>query len=185
MKKLCSVIPLFLLVMNVYCQQETSVKFGIKAGVAFATLKQDYIDSSFSSNSVVKPGLIFGGFANIAISKSIFFQPSILYVSKRYDYYNRNHYLEIPLNILYKAQTKRGIFLSGGGVSPAFILNNYYGNQIKQFDLGIGVLVGYQLPIGFSINLGYTYGLLNLSSNKSYISKIQNKYFSLTAGYEF
>ncbi len=185
MKKLCSVLPLFLLVMNVYSQQERIVKFGVKAGVAFAALKQDYVDNSSSSNSVMKPGLIFGGFANIAISKSIFFQPSILYVSKRYDYYNRNHYLEIPLNILYKAQTKRGIFLTGGGVSPAFILNNYYGNQIKQFDLGVNVLVGYQLPIGFSINLGYTYGLLNLSSNKSYISKIQNKYFSLTAGYEF
>jgi len=99
--------------------------------------------------------------------------------------YNRNHYLEIPLNIHYKAQTKRGIFLSGGGVSPAFILNNYYGNQIKQFDLGINILTSYLWPMGFSINLGYTYGLLNLSSNKSYISKIQNKYFSLTAGYEF
>ena len=83
-------------------------------------------------------------------------------------------------------QEKKGIYFWGGGLSPAIVLNRYLnGSEIKSFDLGINVLAGYQFPMGFSINLGYTYGLLNLSSNKSYISKIQNKYFSLTTSFEF
>ncbi len=118
----------FFLVMNVYSQQETSVKFGIKAGVAFATLKQDYVENSFSSNSVMKPGLIFRGFVNITINKSILFQPTLRYVRKGADEKFQSsripipyNYYELPLNFLYKFKKKPGSYFLGGVVSPAFI----------------------------------------------------------------
>jgi hypothetical protein len=190
-KKLC-ILPVLVLAINVYSQQEMSVKFGVKAGVAFASLKQDYADNSISSNLVMKPGLIFGGFVNIPIDKSMFFQPSLLYVRKgAYEKFQSSripiqyNYYELPMDLLYKFKKKPASYFLGGGISPA-LRSNFLGSYgIKQFDLGFNILTGYLTPTGFSINLGYTYGLLNLSSNKSYISKIQNKYFSLTAGYEF
>lgn len=126
-KKLC-ILPILVLAINVYSQQETSVKFGVKAGVAFAALKQDYVDNSISSNSVMKPGLIFGGFANITINKSILFQPALLYVRKGvYEKFQSSripipyNYYELPLNFLYKFKKKPGSYFLGGGVSPAFI----------------------------------------------------------------
>jgi hypothetical protein len=185
-KQLITVIILFA-ALNVFSQQEDKIKFGIKTGIAFTNTKLVYVNDPPLGSLQTKNGFILGCFLNISFSKNVVFQPSVLYVGKGYNnyYYYAYHYLEIPLNILYKTQTKSGIFLLGGGVSPAFILSTYSGNQIKKFDFGINVLAGYQLPIGFSINVGYTYGLLNLSNNKNYISNIQNKYLGLTVGYEF
>ncbi len=196
MKKKALLIPFFLTVINAYSQSGSKIKFGIKIGVAFAKSKLEYPDNSLYKFQT-KSGLIAGGYADFGINKNVTFQSALLYVRKgviegtqSYQYNYRSgklyNYLEIPVNILYSSPAKKGNYFIGGGLSPAIKLNNYlYGDELKSFDLGVNLLAGYKFPIGFSINLGYTHGLLNVSGFKDYISKIQNKYFSIIAGYEF
>lgn len=193
-KKFCAII-LFLFTINAYGQPASKVKFEIKLGAAFAKSKIEYTGTDYPYNFNMKTGLVFGGYADFLVSKNIVFQPGLLYVRKGANVANQYsyneplyfNYLEIPLNILYRPPSKKGMYFFGVGLSPALRLNNSYnyGNPLKTFDLGINILAGYQFPIGFSINLNYTYGILNVSENKEYISTIQNKYFSLTVGYEF
>jgi hypothetical protein len=190
-KKFFSVI-LILAGVCAYSQPGNKLKYGIKLGLAFANTKLDYTD--VSPKIKAKTGFTAGGFVDLPISKSTIFQAALLYVRKGgkeaevngYTYPFNYNYLEIPLNILYKSKAGNGNYFLGGGFSPAFHLNSaYYGNAIKGFDLGINLLASYQTAIGFSINLGYTYGLLNAAGKNDYITKIQNRYFSITAGYEF
>jgi Outer membrane protein beta-barrel domain len=192
MKKiLCGVF--LLAVINVYSQSVNKLSYGIKTGLAFANTQKGYNNNS-ASEIKVKTGFMAGGFLNFSLGKSLVFQPALLYVRKGGNEFTGNsysipfhfNYLEIPLNLLYKSGTGRGTYFLGGGLSPALHLNSeYYGSEIKDFDLGINFLAVYKIPIGFSINLGYTYGLINASSNKGYIKTIKNRYFSITVGYEF
>ena len=192
-KKLCCSI-LLLLTMNAYCQQASTIKFGIKLGAAFAKSKLEFTNNSVPYNLKTKIGLMAGCYVDFLVNEKMLFQPALLYVRKgakeqtgyRYSPSLIYNYLEIPLNILYRSPTKNGRYFFGGGLSPAIKLSSYiYGSELKSFDLGLNVLTGYQFPIGFSINLGYTNGVLNVSNMKEYIGKIQNRYFSLTIGYEF
>ncbi|MDN3659310.1 outer membrane beta-barrel protein [Ferruginibacter paludis] len=196
-KKLCCTAFLFLAI-NLFGQSPGKVKFGIKLGTAVAKSRVEYNDDNTSTFKYrAKTGLIAGGYIDIAINKTVSFQPAILYVRKgvkeimqssQYFYGTKMafNYMELPLNILYASYVKTGNYFIGGGLSPAIKLSDYlYGDELKSFDLGIDVLVGYKSQMGFSINLGYTYGMLNVSDFKNYIKKIQNKYFSIALGYEF
>ena len=194
MKNKFATITLLLFTLNVYSQQAGKVKFGIKLGAVFAKSKIEYTGTDYPYNFNMKTGLSIGGYADFLVSKNFVFQPALLYVrkgAKVTGLYSYNeplyfNYFEIPLNILYRPAAKKGMYFFGIGLSPAIRLNYYYnGSQLKSFDLGINALAGYQFPIGFSINLNYTYGIMNVSENKEFISTIQNKYFSLTVGYEF
>ncbi len=181
-----SVIILVLFSLNVF-SQPLKVKVGIKAGISFANSK---IVSQGNYPSIVpnRAGLTAGGFLNIYPGKNLMIQPAVMFVSKGGRYYDglRMGYLEIPINVLYKPASQKGTYFFGGGFSPAFELNgDYYGYQpdMKKFDLGINVLAGYVFPIGFSINLGYTHGILDISNEETY--SLRNRYFAITAGYEF
>ncbi len=44
--------------------------------------------------------------------------------------------------------------------------------------------MGYELPIGVSLNANYNYGLNNVS-NSTYINKITNRYLGIALGYTF
>lgn len=181
--------------------KETSndkIKFGIKAGVAIANTKVEYNTTTTPGNGKPKSklGAMAGVFARLALGNKACFQPELLMVGKgmkennqNYFYRNDLTYLELPLNILYKPSGSKGSFFIGGGPAPAFYIGEnvfYSGYQsVKKFDVGINVLTGYELPIGFSINLNYTYGLLNISENKVDVPVIKNRSFGLTVGYTF
>ena len=190
-KQLFSVI-LTLAVINAYSQPEHKLKFGIRMGLAFANTKLDY--SNIETRVKMKTGFMAGGFFNFSLNKNLVFQPALLYVVKGGNEFSGNgysipfnfDYLEVPLNILYQSTGGSGTYFLGGGLSPALHLNSAYdGNELKDVDLGIDFLAGYKIPIGFSFNMAYTYGLINATDNKEFIKTIRNRYFSITAGYEF
>lgn len=193
MKKQCCSIIFFFITLNVCAQQKSSVSFGIKTGIAFSNNDIAFIDTANTFSSSGKTGILLGVFLNKPIGRQFIFQPAILYVRKGYKvgsyssiYKNPIPYLEIPLNILYTLPSKNFKYYIGAGVSPAIKLNNYvFGDDIKDVDVGLNIIGGFMIPIGFSFNLGYTKGLQNVSKNNLYISKIQNSYFSVTVGYEF
>ncbi len=194
---------LFCLVMVVSITsfaQETSwkkIKFGIKAGISVATAKKEFNASSYPDPPKAKSiiGAIGGVFLQVPINKKISFQPELQLIGKgmkskdNYNYPEITTYVELPLNILYKPVSPKGSFFIGGGPAPAFYFGEtiFYssGYPIKKFDFGINFLIGYELPIGFSINLNYTYGLTNISGDKSNIPVLKNRCFGITVGYVF
>ncbi len=188
-KKILGILIVFFSI-NANSQTENKVKFGIKTGLAFSSTRQEYVNDGSPGPLQTKTSLLLEMYLNVAVNKSLVFQPAVVFLTKgavnSYGYGEGINYFEIPLDILHKLPVKNGMFFLGGGLSPAFRVSNYYsGDDIKQFDLGLNVLATYQTPIGFSINLSYTYGLLNLSNNKTYITNYQNRYLSVCAGYEF
>lgn len=174
------------------------IKFGIKAGVAIANAKVEYNSTTTPGNGkpTSKLGAIAGVFARLAFGNKACFQPELLMVGKgmkennqSYSYRNDLTYLELPLNILYKTSGSKGSFFIGGGPAPAFYIGeNVFSSgyqSVKKFDVGINFLAGYELPIGFSINMHYTHGLTNISSDKTFIPVIKNRCLGLTIGYVF
>lgn len=174
------------------------IKFGIKAGVAIAKAKIEYNSATSPGNSEPKSklGAMAGVFARMFLGHKAVFQPELLMVGKGakeinqyYSYRTDLTYLELPLNILYKPSGSKGSFFIGGGPAPSYYIGEnvfYSGYQsFKKFDLGINILTGFELPIGFSINLNYTLGLLNISQDTNDIPTVKNRSFGLTVGYVF
>jgi Outer membrane protein beta-barrel domain len=205
MKRMLIFFSAFIISGSAFCQvwrlegKETRhdrIRFGIKAGVVFAN--QKIKDNSTTPPGYGKPGsrlgFMGGGFAQIILAKNLCFQPELVVVGKgKKDQYNPYTnvltYLELPLNLLYKSSTLKGSFFAGAGPAPAFyigqnLFNSGY-NGIKKFDAGINILTGYELPVGFSINLHYTYGVLNLSQNRTDIPVTKNRCFGISAAYTF
>jgi hypothetical protein len=207
MKKTLIFLGAMIISTSAFCQpakseaSETStnkIRFGIKAGVAIANAKVKYNTITMPGNSkpTSKLGAIAGVFARMALSKTACFQPELLMIGKGmkeknqyYPYRTDLTYLELPLNLLYKPSAPKGSFFIGGGPAPAYYIgdNVFYSgnNRFKKFDVGINILTGYELPVGFSINLHYTYGLLNISRNKTDIPVTKNRCFGLSLGYIF
>ena len=171
--------------------QDTKAGWGIKIGAGLSKPNIDYVNTVSPTVEREKFGIILGGFVNITGKKNMIIQPGVQYVRKGWKegytngYQESMNYFEIPINLLFKLKERKQHFYIGAGLSPAFSATSAYRTGIKSFDLGINALAGYVLPIGFSVNLGYTHGLLNATADKNYITNIRNRYFALTAGYEF
>lgn len=174
------------------------VRFGIKVGIAFSNVQTTY--SQTYNPGYEKPGfkrgIIAGGYANIILNKNFIFQPAILMINKgmeeknQYSSYPTNlNYVELPLNLLYNSTSPKGSFFIGGGPALSYYTGEtlfYSGyNELKKLDFGINLLTGYEIPIGFSLNIHYTYGLPNVSGNKEYIPELKNRSIGLAIGYTF
>jgi hypothetical protein len=196
MKQVAFVLAV-LFATTVFCQEESGEKenklrFGIKAGMAVANMQSEYrsVPTYYSDR---KLGGMVGILIRTPLGRSLYFQPELLMVGKGYqeqqEFYDARvdlTYIELPLNLLYKS---KGGFFIGGGPAPSFLIGEnifYFGNQnSKEFDFGINVLAGYETPLGFSINLNYTHGLLNLTSDTENVTILRNRSFGITVGYLF
>ncbi len=87
------------------------------------------------------------------------------------------------MNFLYQIKSTKGRFIIGGGPSIGIPLNNKSRQPVKT-EFGVNGLMGYELPIGVSLNANYNYGLNNVS-NSTYINKITNRYLGIALGYTF
>jgi hypothetical protein len=108
----------------------SQTKFGLKAGVNFAnvTVKEEGSSEEISPSSLTSYHL--GGFAEIGLNKSIFFQPGLSLSGKGFkieesqneggDIISKKEslnlmYLEVPLNFLAKFDAGKGKFFVGAG----------------------------------------------------------------------
>ena len=199
MKKHVVFIMAMLFSASVFCQDqpgeaEKKLRFGIKAGVAIAD--QQYENNQNSIDHGYKAGGMVGIFVRTPLNSNLYFQPELLMVGKgtkqAYQYYESRSdftYIELPLNLLFKSSKSRSAFFIGGGPAPSVLIGEnifYYGYTSAQtFDLGINMLAGYELPIGFSVNLNYTHGLMNVAPDEENVPKIKNRSFGITIGYIF
>lgn len=163
---------------------------GIKAGLAFsnATIEHTNPDDGAPYKAPARAGVLGGLFLDIPSGKKLIVRPGIEVVSKGWkegNYPVLFTFLDFPLNILYKISSGNGNFLAGGGPSIGVPIRDYYSAYPLKTEYGVNGLIGYQLAIGFSFNLNYTYGLSNASKKNQFISRISNRYLGITLGYSF
>ncbi len=173
------------------------ISFAIKVGAGSSNLRPSITDSEGNRYTFKnKTTLISGMSLYIPVGNKMIFKPELILVSKGakekyegqnlYTYPRSFFYMELPLNIARKISTKSGFLMIGGGPAPALLFDEMgylEGADSKNFDLGINLISSYHFPIGFSIELNYNIGLLDVYtiSNKG----VKNSYLSLCIGYAF
>ena len=184
-----------------FCQEKSPVNFGVKLGFGQSTLSPNYTDDNGNKHRFnMTGGIRAGGYLQISAGKKLLFQPELLFVVKgayeSTDYNNgypfagngypiRTSYIEIPLNLLVKLPINTGFFMLGGGPAPAFALNGRIYSGTGGFDLGINILLGYQWPIGFGVNLNFTKGFSSVYQQTQEAPDLKNSSLGISVGYTF
>jgi len=148
------------------------INFGAKAGVNFATITGDNVDS-FDSRTAFHVGFV----AEIVISETFSFQPELLYSAQgadwsedfdgdTYEGTTKIDYLNVPLMAKFyvgegfslEAGPQVGFLLSAKDVEdgePDFDLKDY----VKGIDFGVNFGVGYKMEGGLNFGARYNLGL--------------------------
>lgn len=206
MKKL---ILLTVLVFAFNFANAQKVKYGVKAGlnIANAIISEDGAPSTSSVTS-----FHVGGFAEINISKKLFFQPELVYSMQGTNFslpvdvngtvYSTNNtfklsYINIPLMFKYYPQEK---FYFEAGPQIGLLTSAKlevevagYGSNtqdakelFKSSDFGLNFGLGYNFTKRVTSNVRYNLGLSNIADTESGDnSTIKNSVFSISLGYIF
>ena len=159
---------------------------GIKAGLAFANATIKQADpNAYNPDYPTRTGPLAGIYLDIFSGQKIILRPGAEVVIKGPGEGINFTFVDFPLNILYKIKYATGHFVAGGGPSIGVPINDSYSSYPLKTEFGVNGLIGYQLEIGFSLNLNYTYGLSNANKSNQFISKISNRYLGITVGYSF
>ncbi|RZL41862.1 MAG: PorT family protein [Pedobacter sp.] len=145
--------------------QET--KFGVKAGVDFASAKQEYDFTSIGGGkgtiSSNETGFYVGGFATIGISESFAVQPEVLYVSIK-----DLNFLSVPVLARYSfAENFHGL------AGPSF--NYLLDAEEDEFKVNLDFGASYDITENLDINAKYSLGFGDITLNGVFIG----------AGYSF
>jgi hypothetical protein len=174
---------------------------GLKLGMGWSMPRVTYSSGSpygSSSSSSGRNGIVAGIISQLPLGAGWWMKPSAQFTWKgfyeaftTYPGYgvragNTMNYLEVPLNVVYTSGVKGSGFQAGGGPVFSHLLNsNFRDYALKRTDIGINLLTGYQLPIGFSFNLSYTHGLGDVVKNRTNYSSLKNRFLALTVSYLF
>jgi hypothetical protein len=186
-----------LAVQTATAQPPIGVKLGMGWSTPVVTVASGGSGATYTPKN--KDGIVLGLFTQLSLQAGWLFQPGVQYVSKGYgehrvsSAYNYNFvinenlpYIEVPLNVLHASKPNGNGFLIGGGPAVGFLLErDYRYNGIKAMDVGVNLMMGYKVPVGFSLNLHYTYGLLDVSEKTAYVQALKNRFLALTVGYLF
>jgi hypothetical protein len=145
-----------------------------------------------------KPGAIVGMFVHLPLKNHWLFVPAVQlsskgfkerHISPLYGYnFTSNsvlNYLELPLTFLHTSRKDGSGFQAGGGPVVGLLLSDFHNYLVKNWDVGLNGQLGYQTPIGFSAQLGFTFGLVNVGQSYSSVPTIRNRFLALTIGYMF
>ncbi len=177
----------FIFVMK-FCSGQKPI-FGIKAGLVLSNSKLTGANPALYTNEASsRAGALVGVYFDIPSGKKLIFRPGVELVSKgpigdnppfNFDF------VDFPISILYRINYTHGHLIAGGGPSIGVPINNSYSSFPLKTEFAVNGLIGYELPIGFSFNLNYNYGLSNASNNRDDIKKLSNRYLGITIGYSF
>ncbi|MEO5782626.1 MAG: porin family protein [Ginsengibacter sp.] len=210
---------LIILMAIVAISTTSFAQFGIQAGATIATIKEknDFPGSTSSSTSS-KVGFTVGVIMDVPISNNFIFQPGLNFTQKGGKVTDKSgnetdevkinlNYLEIPLNVIYKAA---GGFFVGAGPGLGYAISGKFketisgatppslngttetkakfsstdnSDDIKPFELSGNILAGYQLSNGCFIVVNYNLGFSNLSNYSD--ESIKNNYFGIRIGKKF
>ncbi len=214
MKRLFSTVFVFA-VLFISAQNTQSsgsqIKFGIKAGMNFASLYGDM------NSAGIRPGVYAGFYARIPVSDKFSVQPEVLYSmqgadSDNYYYWNGYWYYEsgteqkyeldyINVPIMVQYEIIKGLRAELG---PQFSFavnkkhkfryydrnfNNQYissDKDLNSFDVGLNMGINYELPSGINFAARYSIGFINVNDSNLYGDyDIRNNVFSAGVGFSF
>ena len=180
------------------------VSYEFSGGISSAFYCIDEEDKCETSDS--KTGFA-GGFAvNFKTGRRWAIQPGLSYVQKggiekqnegAAKYSTGLNYIELPVNMMY---SKRDRFFLGFGPFAAYALSGKvkakgstndevkikFGNdveELKPFDAGINMLIGYRLPSKVFFSLNIATSVNNISNDDLYY--FSNAYLGIKMGYSF
>jgi hypothetical protein len=136
-------------------------KFGVKAGVDFATVKVDL--GPFGTASASETGFFVGGFATIGMSEKFAIQPEVLYVA-----ITDSNFLSVPVLAKYTFAEKFSAL-----VGPSF--NYFLDAEEDQFKVNVDFGATYDVTENIDINAKYSLGFGDVSVNGVFVG----------AGYKF
>lgn len=145
-KLLLSAVVAVFAIANVNAQD---VKFGLKAGADFASVKFKADGENLSTSET---GFYVGAFAEVGISESFIFQPELLYVT--IDDFDQ---IAIPLLAKFPVSEEFNIL---AGPALGILLDTQEG--MKSFNFGLEAGISYDISENFLIEARYNLGLANL-----------------------
>jgi hypothetical protein len=123
-------------------------KFGVKAGVDFASSKVKYDLGEFGSGTATasETGFFVGGFATIGMSEKFAIQPEVLYVA-----ITDSNFLSVPVLVKYSFGEKFSAL-----VGPSF--NYFLDAEEDEFKMNVDFGGTYQITDNIDINAKYSLG---------------------------
>lgn len=212
-------LVLVLLLTSINCFSQT--RFSILAGPNFQNLNGKSFNGDATENTLVV-GYHVGFNIAIPVAPDFYFQPGLLFSTKggkqTTDSFTNKislSYLEVPLNLVYRAPLGKGFFLLGFGPYLSYGLmgkrvydrnNNETKSDIvfnssvesgnpddmaffKRFDAGGNIFAGYETSAGIFFQLNTQLGMLKINpeypNRANDKSVIKNTGFGLSVGYRF
>ena len=189
-------------------QEKSKMSFGILGGVNFQNL-----NGKLSSGDKLENDMLLGfhGGVNvqIPIAPEFYFQPGLMFATKgAKDTYTilgaeftdeiKINYIEMPLNLVYKASLGNGFFMLGFGPYVAYGISGkqvFEGKDItfergvdyNALDAGGNIFAGFETAGGLFLQLDTQFGMMNIhhddgnSTNDK--STAKNTGFGLSLGY--
>ena len=220
-----SVHLLFILFFAVALPAHAQVGFGPEVGggissMHFAPPLYPIAYTAASTNNIASGKV--GGLVDIPMNKHFYFQAGVSLSRKgavrSFSYYKNDsfnesvnqtlylNYLDVPVNVLYKAGVQgRGRFFVGIGATASYLMggrNKLYDHQVYNdtltitndntrviagttvggFDIAVNITSGYELPTGLFFRTYYTIGVNDIGMGTE-VDK--NRMWGIAAGYLF
>ncbi len=194
MKKILIVVFVFIASYS----QAQDVKFGLKGGLNLSTAVGDDV-----GDVNMKAGLYFGGFLNAPLSKSVSFQPELLYSSQGWKENDvatvQLSYLNIPLllkmnlggsdKVSFYAGPQLGFILKSeaqvesdnGDVKASRNIDD----NIAGFDFSLNLGLSFVISNNMALDIRYNRGLSKLIEFEGVKAKAYNSTIQLGAAYSF
>lgn len=222
--KLFSLVMILTLSGSLAIAQGTSkMSFGLKGGVNFQNLNgKDYSGDKLTNDMLI--GYHAGVDVQIPIAPQFYFQPGLLYSMKgakntysligtEYTSTTKLSYIEMPLNLVYKALLGKGYFMLGFGPYVGYgfsgkVLTEGGSSSVDQkikfqnvvetgddptvpyykaFDVGGNIFAGYELSNGLFFQFNTQLGMVKINPEYKILpndkSSVKNTGFGLSLGY--
>jgi hypothetical protein len=193
---------------------DSKTSFAVLGGVNFQNLNGKDFNGDKLENDMLL-GYHAGVNIQLPIAPQIYFQPGLLYSvkgAKISTYKYKLSYVELPLNLVYKALLGKGYFMLGFGPYVAYAIGGKvvpesgtaidikFKNVVetsdpstvayfKALDAGGNIFAGYELASGIFLQLDTQFGMLKINPEDKRISggksSVKNTGFGLSLGYRF
>ena len=180
------ILGIGLTVFTLSTQQAQDFKFGVKAGINFAT---DTGDGEFDTGATARTGIHFGGIARMGIHERLGLQGEILYSMQGFkdEVTHKLDYINLPIVINYFPLKSLGL---QAGPQFGFNINDTFDDEgsssgslgVKGFDVSLVFGAQYKFPTGLFAQGRYQMGLTDFID---YNTPSKNNVLSFSIGYFF
>jgi len=215
MKMKTKLFTLTAILILVTAALQAQVSFGVLGGVNFQNLNGKDINGDKLVYNMI-PGVHAGVNVQIPVAPEFFFQPGLLFTTKGAKITDgsiiRLSYVELPLNMVYKALLGSGEFMLGFGPYFGYAIGGKVKPEsgtatdiefksvvetgdpssvtyFKAFDAGANLFAGYVMGNGVFFQLNSQLGMLKINPEDKRItddkSSVKNTGFGLSVGYRF